>query len=205
MAIIAAILVNIAIGLLDFKHYRQIYQFDHQDAVILAIVAFVTFLTDPVYGILAWVSISLLWYIKRNTESTPYVTIFRDKVFYKKTTLDKYITRHQHEQDIIVIKFVGEINFINMSMIQQWIDKLTQHPHTIFSMSGVSHMDLDGVDTFNELISDLQDRNIQYHITGLSKYLKSQLQHDSWYLKAESENRIHYATADIIGQLLQSS
>jgi len=50
MAVIAAILVNIALGLLDFKHYREIYEFDRYDALILAIVALVTFLSDPVYG-----------------------------------------------------------------------------------------------------------------------------------------------------------
>lgn len=35
MAVIAAILVNIALGLLDFKYYRSVYAFDRYDAIIL--------------------------------------------------------------------------------------------------------------------------------------------------------------------------
>jgi len=63
--------------LLDFKHYREIYEFDRYDAVILMIVAFVTFLSDPVYGVLVGVSLSLLRYLKHSTEQSPYVTVFR--------------------------------------------------------------------------------------------------------------------------------
>ena len=90
MAVIAAILVNIALGLLDFKHYREIYEFDRYDFLILAIVAFVTFLSDPVYGVLTGVPLSLLRYLKHSTEQCPYLTLFRQGKFVEKTKLSKY-------------------------------------------------------------------------------------------------------------------
>lgn len=202
MALIAAILVNIAIWLLDFHHYRHIYHFDHQDAVILAIVALVTFLTDPVYGILAWVSLSLLAYIKRNTELTPYVTIFREWVFYKKTTLQKYLC-HQQTHDIIIIKFIGEISFLNIATIQDGLFQLIHHPYVVISMSGVNRIDLDGIDALQELFDHLDTQSIEYHITWLSKFLKQQLSHSWRYHRACEQSRIHYSTAWVMESLLK--
>lgn len=104
MAIIAAILVNIAVGLLDFKHYRKIYYLDARQGIVLGIVAIVTFLADPIYGILIGVSISLLIYLKHTTTINIYATIFRNGAFKKKTTIEKYLKR-QEEGDVLLVKF----------------------------------------------------------------------------------------------------
>lgn len=67
-------------------------------------VAFITFLIDPVYGVLTGVSLSLLRYLKNSTEQCPYVTVFRAGKFMQKTKISKYLP-DQKDADILVVKF----------------------------------------------------------------------------------------------------
>ncbi len=204
MAVIAAILVNIALWLLDFKHYREIYEFDRYDAIILLIVALVTFLSDPVYGVLTWVSLSLLRYLKHSTEQSPYVTVFRWGKFMKKTKLPKYLP-DQQDKDILVIKFSGEISFLSVSVIQDAIEKIVVKPTIVFAFSNVARMDLDGVETLEHLLHHLDREKVEYHFSGLSRRLKEQLKKTHCYPILVSQKKVHYATADVIDILLKSN
>lgn len=204
MAVIAAILVNIAFWLLDFKHYREIYNFDRYDAIILTIVAFVTFLSDPVYGVLTGVSLSLLRYLKHSTEQSPYVTLFRWGKFINKTKLPKYLP-NQQDNDILVIKFSGEISFLSVSVIQDSIEKITVKPKIVFAFSNVARMDLDWVETLETLLHHLDDEKVEYHFSWLSRHLKEQFNKTHCYPILVEQNRVHYATADIIDMLLKSN
>lgn len=202
MAIIAAILVNIALWLLDFKHYREIYKFDRYDAIILTIVAFVTFLSDPVYGVLTGVSLSLLRYLKHSTEQCPYLTLFRQGKFVEKTKLTKYLP-HQQDGDLLVIKFTGEISFLSVSTIQESIEKIHIRPVIVFAFSNVARIDLDGVETLEHLLHHLDNEGIEYHFSGLSRYLKEQLAKTHCYHLLVKKDRVHYATADAIEILMK--
>lgn len=202
MAVIAAILVNIALGLLDFKHYREIYEFDRYDALILAIVALVTFLSDPVYGVLTGVSLSLLRYLKHSTEQCPYLTLFRQGKFVEKTKLTKYLP-HQQNGDLLVIKFTGEISFLSVSTIQESIEKIHIRPVIVFAFSNVARMDLDGVETLEHLLHHLDDEGIEYHFSGLSRYLKEQFAKTHCYPLLVKKGRVHYATADVVDMLMK--
>lgn len=202
MAVIAAILVNIALGLLDFKHYREIYRFDRYDAIILTIVALVTFLSDPVYGVLTGVSLSLLRYLKHSTEQSPYLTLFRKGKFIEKTKLTKYLS-HQQDDDLLVIKFTGEISFLSVSTIQESIEKIHIRPVIVFAFSNVARIDLDGVETLEHLLHHLDNEGIEYHFSGLSRYLKQQLSQTHCYPLLVEQGRVHYATADVIDMLMK--
>lgn len=197
MAIIAAILVNIAVWLLDFKHYRHIYDFDRFDGIVLGIVALVTFFTDPIYGILWWVSISLLSHLKRSMQWNLYVTIFRDGEFFKKTLLHKYIFKQQ-DDDLLVIKFSNEITFLCVSSIEQTLNKLTTRHIIILSFSHVDYIDLDGVDALEDLMKYLVTHKIDYRICWLSKDLKKKIWHIDQYQQLIDQNKIYYASAEAI-------
>lgn len=203
MAVIAAILVNIAFWLLDFKHYREIYEFDRYDALILMIVAFVTFLSDPVYWVLVGVSLSLLRYLKHSTEQSPYVTVFRWGKFIKKTKLPKYLP-DQKDADVLVIKFTGEISFLSVSVIQDAIEKINTKPIIVFAFSNVARMDLDGIETLEHLLHHLDREKVEYHFSWLSRRLREQFKKTHCYPRLVEQNKVHYATADIISILLKS-
>jgi sulfate permease, SulP family len=200
MAIIAAILINIAVWLLDFKHYRHIYDFDHFDGIVLAIVALVTFVTDPIYGILWWVSISLLSHLKRSMQGQMYVTIFKDNTFFKKTLLTKYVDGDQ-AGNMIVIKFGSEITFLSVSSIEQTLSWIKSDHVIIFSFSHVDYIDLDGVDAIEDLMKMLDNRWVSYHFCWLSKQIKSKMMHIEWYQSLVAQSKVHYASAEAIHKL----
>jgi sulfate permease, SulP family len=197
MAIIAAILVNIAIWLLDVKHYRHVYEFDHFDGIALAVVALVTFFADPIYGILWWVSISLLSHLKRSMQWNLYVTIFRDGSFFKKTLLHKYIYKQQ-DDDLLVIKFASEITFLCVSAIEQTLNQLSDRQTMIFSFSHVDYIDLDGVDAIEDLLKYLAGKKINYCFCGLSTEIKRRIEKLDLYQDLVKKGKIYYASAEAI-------
>lgn len=201
MAIIAAILVNIAVGLLDFKHYRKIYYLDARQGIVLGIVAIVTFLADPIYGILIGVSISLLIYLKHTTTINIYATIFRNGAFKKKTTIEKYLKR-QEEGDVLLVKFAWEITFLSINHISELIEKLDKKPIMVFSFSAVWHIDIDGLETFHDMVHGLEKQWIQYYFTWLARDIKQQFE-KIWLLqKLQEENRLYYASAEALDVVL---
>ena len=197
MAIIAAILVNIAVWLLDFKHYRHIYDFDHFDGIVLWVVALITLFTDPIYGILWWVSISLLSHLKRSMQGQMYATIFKSGKFDHKTLLSKY-TSSEQTGDIIVIKFGSEITFLSVSSIEQSLMQLKENHTIIFSFSHVDYIDLDGVDAIDGLMKYLNKKEIDFVLCGLSNYLKGKIGHLIEYQVLLKKDRIYYASAEAI-------
>lgn len=150
------------------------------------IVALLTFLTDPVYGVLGGVSISLLSHLKRSIQGTMYVTIFRDGVFFKKTLLQKYIA-NQQDGDLLTIKFDHEISFLSVSAIEQTLAKLTTSHTIVFSFSHVHYIDLDGVDALEDLTKYLNRSQVHYVFCGLSKELKTRINHLKEYQLLEQQ------------------
>ena len=90
MAIIAAILVHIAWSLLSFGYYKKVLKYELFSGVILVVVALVTWLVDPIYGILIGVFLAILLYLRRVVNVSPLVTVFRNGEFFAKTTIAKY-------------------------------------------------------------------------------------------------------------------
>lgn len=120
----------------------------------------------------------------------------------QKTKLKKYLP-DQKDNDILVVKFTGEISFLSVSIIQESIEQITTKPIIVFAFSNVARMDLDGIETLEHLLHDLDSEGIEYHFSGLSRYLKTQFDKTHCYPILLSKKRVHYATADIIDVLLK--
>ena len=201
MPIIAAILVNIALGLLDFELYRRIYRFDRMDISILIIVAVVTFLSDPIYGVVIGVAISLLSYIKRNTQCGMMITLFRKKNFIAKMPIGDY--HHiQKPEDLIIIKFSSHITFLSIASIEKAMEKIIHKPTIIVSLSNVLYIDMDGIDTLHDLISWLNKNNIKYYLASIPEYVHDQLRSKDYYDTLQLENRIYTTSSQVIQAVL---
>ena len=136
MAIIAAILVHIAWSLLSFGYYKKVLRYELFSGVILVVVALVTWLVDPIYGILIGVFLAILVYLRRVVHVSPLVTVFRHGDFFAKTSIVKY-KKSQQAGDIVIMKIIGDITFLSINDIMDAVDALTHKQVVVLSLSGV--------------------------------------------------------------------
>ena len=66
--VISAILISIAVGMLDFKALAKVYYYDKISLYIIMLVAAITFVRDPIYGIIVGTSVALLAYLYNTSQ-----------------------------------------------------------------------------------------------------------------------------------------
>jgi len=162
--VMAAILVNIAIGMVDISNYRKIYYYDMKSFWILLTVGLLTFVFDPMVGIVTGTAISLLLYLRHATQGKIYGTLFRGGHFEEKITLDAYI-KTQQDGDVYICKFSGEINFVCIAAEIEQIMKIRQGTTVILSFSNISYIDIDGIEVFEEVIEHFETNGHDFYFS----------------------------------------
>lgn len=66
--VISAILINIAVSMLDFKSLAKVYYYDKMSLYVIILVATITFIRDPIYGIIVGTSVALLAYLYNTSQ-----------------------------------------------------------------------------------------------------------------------------------------
>lgn len=204
MAIVAAILTNLALGMIDMKLLRSLFKQDLASFGVTIAVGLITFIEDPMYGILAWTAVSFLIHIRHSISTNLFVTIFKDGQFAFKTTTKIY-KEYQQSDDIVIIKLPNEINFINASMIGSIIHCITEPQKIVFSFSWVDFVDLDGREILEESIRHYIESGKHIAVTWLHEHLQGQLEklHFNEYLTTHIP--VYTSTSEYLEEHLHES
>ena len=132
---------------------------------------------------------SLLIYIRHSAEGDLHVTVFRDKTYHKKMLLSKYLTE-QKPKDIVVIKFSGEVNFINVANELELINRLEGQESVVLSLSQIEYMDIDGLESFEEIIESFEKSEIPFYISGVDGRLADLMKKLPLYQHVVSQKKI---------------
>jgi SulP family sulfate permease len=157
MPVIAAILMNIAIGMIDVNLYKNIHSLDKVSFYLTLFVAFVTVADDPIMGIVLGTAITLIVFIGKVSKGNIDVTVFRDHVFFDKLRLSEYV-KVQNPHDIIIYRFTGTLNYLNIEGQLEQVKQLQEPKTVIFSFGQVNSIDIDGIETFEEIFSFLEKK-----------------------------------------------
>ncbi len=198
MAIIAAILVSIAIKLLDMKTRRKMYIYDRKSFVMMIIIALVTWLTDPMYGIVLGTVVALMVHIVHLTQESLIVTVMRDGEFYAKKTIADYVSE-QVTGDLIIVKLAGEINFMNIGTMIEQLEQLDRHNPLIISCRSVTDMDVDAMEQLEHFVTMQLAHNRDIRLSSLSDKLTEQLSKTVMYQTLKAYGAVYGSTAGAIG------
>lgn len=113
-----------------------------------------TWLEDPIYGIIMGTVIALLMYIRDASEGDMMVNVFRNGNFLQRWTIKKYLKK-QEIQDVVVIKFPHDMSFLNASAEIDHIDQI-QAKTIILSCSQLQYVDMDAIEALEETLESLQ-------------------------------------------------
>lgn len=205
MPIIAAILMNIAIGMIDINLYKNIHSLDKVSFYLTLFVAFVTVADDPIMGIILGTAIALIVFLGKVSKGNIDVTVFRNLVFFDKLHLSQYI-KAQNPDDIIIYRFAGTLNYLNIEAQLEQVKKLTEPKVIIFSFGQVNSIDIDGIEAFEEIFDHCKKSEIEMYFTGISsQYVEEMLQKLPIYTEIEKSGNIYKSSAFVLDKLGLSS
>lgn len=164
--IISAILMNIAIWLIDIKMLKNLYKIQKTAFVITLITTFFSVFWEPTYWILIWTSITLLIFLKKMTNQDANISIFRKDKFVQKITLWKYL-KVQQDSDIVLMKFSSGLTYLNIETNISKIEKINKNQKVILSLSHIWNIDIDWIETIDEIINILTQNNIDVYLSWI--------------------------------------
>lgn len=198
--VMSAILVSIAIGMIDISNYRKIYYYDMKSFWILLLVWLLTFVFDPIIGVVFGTAISLLLYLRHATQGKIYGTLFRNKEFIDKITLDEYI-KQQKKWDVYICKFSWEINFICIAAEIEQITKIKSDTVVILSFSNISYIDIDGIEVFEEVIQHFEQSGHIFYFSGVTGRILQILNKTDFFHYLDDKHKVFSSSSEVLQHL----
>lgn len=199
--IIAAILVFIAIGIMDVKHIVSFYRFKPLSFRLTIITILLSIFFDTIIGILIGNLFSLLSFIKRSTQPNIRITLFRDKSFYGKMDLSEYISI-QKDHDIVFVKLQGEVNYLNIDAELGSIEKIIKNKTIVLSCSQLVDLDIDGISLVRELLDRYHEKTCNLYMTGVSQWFSKMFRKIPWFKKFSQHKRVFPGNTELLDHII---
>lgn len=201
LTVIAAILISIALSMVNIRLIHETSKIEKAQAVLIVIVALITFFEDPIFGIMSGVGVSLLLQIAEKTKPHLQCTWFADGLFCNKWTLQEYCLK-QCADHLLVIKLPSEITYLNSDTMLEEISKLQAPQQIIFSCSQLYSIDIDGLEIIDDLLDQLQEKWCTVHLTWVTE-IKEQLAHLKRFPLLEAQWRIRDSTSKCLNEFIK--
>lgn len=175
-AVLAVIIIVSAAPLVSFVHGIEAWKFQKSDGLVWGISFLAVLISGAENGILIGMLLSLVLYLKRTNE--PHIAEigrivnsdhFRNVKHYETLT----------SPQVLLIRIDENLYFANCRYLVHFIKKrLTAKPetkHVVLVGSAINHIDFNGLQTLNSLLSDLNTQGIQLHLAEFKNPVIAQL------------------------------
>lgn len=202
MAIIAAILVFVAIRMVESHHFHRMIEVDKKSFFLSLIVAIITIVEDPIVGILFGAAVSLILFLDQLSKGQ-----FELVVNQKTKRATSHIAGHKIDEinkdaHTIVYTIKGQLVYINgESHLSRFENLPDANENVILRLRELHFIDLDGVDVLNELIDLLESQNKQVYLTGVNELIYPMIKHSKKYLSLEQKDHVFEKTRDVLTKL----
>lgn len=168
-AVLAAIIMVAVAGLFDTHEMRHLWKTDRKDLALLVITFIATLSLGIEEGIAVGVLISLGLVIYSSTK--PHSTELGRLGETKNFRNVKRYKEAKTEEEILIYRFDSQLYFANVEYFRDTIDSLIAEKGdklnlVILDASAMNNVDSTGVHALQELIKDLNDRDIELYFAG---------------------------------------
>ncbi|MDD3066864.1 MAG: SulP family inorganic anion transporter [Candidatus Gracilibacteria bacterium] len=203
MVIVASILVVVAIGMVERKHFIHLVENERIAFVLSLIVAFVVVVEDPMMGILAGTVIALLIFVNKLSYGQTEVLIWKNGKMTEALLKNDFLKKAVIDSDIIVYKITGALTYINMPAHLEAAQKIKNNNYIILSLRHSFYADIDGIDYLGEIIEVLKKKNNKkILIAGINKEIEKLIHKEAFYKKKLVEGKIYKRTSEAIKEII---
>ena len=198
MAVIGAILVNVAIKMIEVRHFKKMFIHDKTSFVLALIVAFITIYEDPIIGIISGTAISLILFMEKLSRGQ-FDLFVNTKNSVNKISSDSFNEKEIENSHTLVYSIKGQLAYINcQAHLSRFETKLNGHKNIIFRFREMYFLDIDGIDVLDEICDFLHKNNRKIYFCGINPYIEKLFLESEWYHKLKAENKIFDKTADVL-------
>lgn len=171
MAVLAGILINIGISIIDFKGIRMLTKVPKQDVAVWVIVLLFTLFDNLLNAVAVGFTLASILFIGRMTKGM--------KESQTKIRLHDLVDQEEIPSELAKSIYVqnidGPIFFGFANQYREFCSKLNNMMMVIIRMENVPFLDQSGLLTLEEVIKDWHHRGIQVYITGANQDVKELL------------------------------
>lgn len=202
MPVIAAILVFVAIRMIEVKEFKRMWAVDKTSFWLAVLVAAITIVEDPIVGIVVGAAISLLVFSEKLSHGT-YELVINDesKRITKRIASDKNETVDE-QADTIVYSIKGELAYLNSAAHIERLELQSQtSKHVVIRLRELGYIDYEGVEAFDAMIERLTGAGKRVFISGINHNVESMLAKSHSYHQLKSSGHIFSRTTDALTSL----
>lgn len=183
LAVIASILVYVAIQMVEAEHFFKLFKYEKSGLVVSLLVAILVIVEDPIVGILVGVAISLLILVNRISKGV--YEIRESKLVDSLKENEDVVSKEIKEQsDVLLYSFKGKITYINAKAhLSRFEVNLTKYKVIILRFREVYFLDMDGIETIDEIIGICKARNQKVILTSIPNEIVGILEDTSFHYK----------------------
>jgi SulP family sulfate permease len=203
MAVIAAILVHVAIGMIERQHFARLFAHDKINFSISILVAIITVYKDPIIGIFGGAVISLLFFVEKLSHGHYEVTRQTIEGHKEEYTPHDVLPRAQ-KTDVLVYTFKGKLSYLNsQSHVVRFETDFNTYHNVILNMEDVFFIDIDGIDAIDEIIEIMLKKNKKVALAAINPLIKNLLLSISGQCKKLEKNGLLFETVDDAYSMIQ--
>lgn len=189
LTVIGAILVFVAIQMIEKEHFDKLWQYERTGYFIALLVAGVTVVYDPVFGILLGVVVSLLIFVDRISHGHYKVRISKMDEDMIEREFGENIKVSNKKVQVLQYSFRGKLCYINgRAHIERFEGHLKKYKTIILRLGEIHFIDTDGIEALDEIIDLVEARGQQVLLSGIDQknlYLFEKLSSGYKKLKAK--------------------
>ncbi len=199
LAVIAAILVFVAIRMVEHEHFVRFLHYDRKGFFIALVVAFVTIYYDPIGGILLGTAISLIIFMEKLSRGQfELVVNDKEKRMVQRIVSEGKDTTHE-DSDTLVYSIKGQLAYINaQSHIARFEKDLNGYENIILRLRELYFIDIDGIDALSEIIDLIHKQGKKVLITGANPLVVAMLKECRLFRQLENEGSVFDRTRDAL-------
>jgi SulP family sulfate permease len=200
MPILAAILFNTAIGLLEIRHFTHYFTHDKKSFIVSLLVMFFTIFADASLGILIGTSLAMLLFVDRLSKGEFEVRFNRN---------NKIVGSNHGSSlkcvagaDVVVYSIEGIMVYLDAPAHVDNLQKISNMPKiktVIIRLRDLFYLDNDGVEMLEETIVDLKSKGKNVILTKPSEDILKEMFRESEIIRGlHDQNKIANKTADAL-------
>lgn len=205
MAVIAAILVNVAIRMVEREHLVRMLRIDRKNFAIALLVAAVTIYIDPIIGILVGAAISLFIFLdKLSRGQFEMITNNKDRKIVDIFAGEKLIDL-KDDSHTLFYSIKGHLTYVDgQAHVARFEKEIQNYEIVVLRLKELFFIDIDGVDALDEIAETIESRGKEVLICGANELIIQMLQASKHFRKLEADGKVFENTQAVLLHLTQA-
>ncbi|MCK9360677.1 SulP family inorganic anion transporter [Patescibacteria group bacterium] len=201
MAFIAAVLVFVAVRMVEMHHLKRYWQQDRRGFAIAMITALISVVEDPIMGV-AFGTVAALLVFAEKIAHGPFELVLQHADGCSHKIVHEKEEAPMQPDDVLIYSFTGQLAYLNAeSHLEHFHTKAHVAKTIILRLRHLYLLDVDGLDALEEIVDELEKEGKLVAISGINPLIKDMLEKSRVYKTLKEKGRIYDRTSHAIKEI----